>query len=337
MKEIYQLWKEKFADKLLEDHGNTPYHKEGSVLTHTFMVYNEAQFESDFYGIAALLHDIGKPKAVTYKDERKMFPNHEGLSTYMAVNFLKELVKMGKIDEDDMIDILFLINAHGNIMKYKDSKKHWELYRYETEKLEWIKTFNKFDVAGRISDMEYNEVEIECKADYIYNRDFDKPLVWICMGSPLVGKDTFLKENNINNLDIVSRDVIMMNYATEKYGKGTYSELWKKLTDKDQKEIDKLLNKKIKTLQEQEKDFIINMTLVSYKSRRKMLNKIKKDYNIKYLNFLTDYETILERNEKRNEEEGKFIPVPVLEMMMKNYQFPLLGEDERILDIITII
>ena len=335
MKEIYQSWKERFVDKLLEDNGDSPYHKEGSVLTHTLMVYNEAQFDSDFYAITALLHDIGKPKAVAYKDERKMFPNHEGLSTYMSINFLKELVQMGKIDEEEMIDILYLINMHGNIMKYKNSKKHWDLYRYETEKLEWIKTFNKYDVTGRLSDMEYNEVEIKCKED-IQDIETGKPVVVFCTGVPNSGKSFWLKEN-AKDWEVVSRDNIMMEYASEKYGKGTYSELWKKLTDEDQKMVDKLLNNKIKTLQEQRKNFVIDMTLVSYKSRRKMLNKIKKDYNIQYLNFLTDYEVILERNEKRNKEEGKFIPVSVLESMMKNYQLPLYGEDDRIIDISIII
>ena len=331
MKEIYRLWKEKFANKLLEEHGNTPYHREGSVLTHTLMVFNEAQFDSDFYAITALLHDIGKPKAVTYKDERKMFPGHEGLSTYMAINFLRELLQMEKIDEDDMLNILYLINMHGNLMKYKDSKKHWELYRYETEKLEWIKTFNRYDVAGRISDVEYNEVDIKCNCD-MQKFENGKPIVVFTIGVPNSGKSTWLKEN-AKDWEVVSRDTILMEYASEKYGKGTYSELWKKLTDDDQKMIDKLLNNKIKTLQEERKNFVIDMTLVSYKSRRKMLNKIKRNYNVHYLNFLTDYEVVMERNKKRFEEEGKFIPENVIENMMKNYQMPLYGEDDRIIDI----
>ena len=340
MKETYELWKERFSSELLEDHNkNGKYHKEGNILTHSLMVFNEAFFNgTDFMSIVALLHDIGKPLSVEWKDDRKMFPNHEGMSTFLSVNFLRELVKMGKIQEDEIFEILFTINAHGNLMKYRDSKKHWGLYKYEIEKLEWIKEFNKFDFAGRITDVPFKLPEINVESKQFLNKNNpEQPFVVFGIGVPSSGKTTFLQENLKKDIEIISRDAILEEFGKE-YNLGkTYSEIWKNLTDDNQKEIDNRFNNKLKKLQEQNKNICIDMTLISYKSRKRMLNKIKNNYQIIYGNFITDYEDIMQRNEKRFKETGKLIPKGVLHNFMKNYQFPLYGEDDRILKIDNIL
>jgi len=329
----YNLWKEMFLEELNIDL-TSPYHLEGSNLTHTLMVYNEVrQSENDFmfYKLTALLHDIGKRKALFLKDNKKITQGHEGISTYMAVDYLKKLVDI--IDEEDLINILFLINHHGDLMKYKNSKKYWNLWKYETHKLDWVKTFNKCDVKGRITNNIFNEITPEVKTE-IHNKKDTKNKVYFMIGVPNVGKSTFSSKLN---LDIVSRDNILLEYGKEKYKIEEYSKIWEALTDEDQKEIDKLLNKKIKDLQDNEKDFVIDMTLLSVKSRKNMLSKIKKDYGVIYVNVLTDFNEIMRRNQKRFEETGKLIPQNVLINMMKNFQMPLLGEDEKVIDIYNIL
>ena len=339
MKEIYQLWKERFADRLIEEHENPKYHKEGSVLAHTLMVFNEVNLDEDeVMAIIALLHDLGKPLAASYKDGRKIFTDHEGLSTFLSVNFLKELLKLNKIDKDEFWDILFVINAHGNFIKYKDSKKHWEIYKYESLKMEWLKIFHKFDVKGRISDNPYIKPEININFKPLHKKlDPNQPFVVFTIGVPATGKSTWIDENLKKDVEIISRDRELEKYGREKKLGCTYSEIWNNLTDEDQNEINNRFDQKLKSLQEENKNFCIDMTLVSYKTRRKMLSKIKFNYQVSYLNFMADYEDIFKRNKKRFEETGKNIPESVLIDFMKRYQYPLYGEDGRIKEIINIV
>ena len=196
MKKVYEMWKEKFAEGLVEDHNSEKYHKEGSVLAHTLMVFNEANLDGNkIMSIVALLHDLGKPLSIEYKEDRKMFPNHEGISTFLSINFLRKLVELDIIDEDEMINILFIINAHGNLMKFSNSKKHWNLYRFESEKLDWIKKFNSYDVAGRISSEPYilpEETDIQFK-EFNKSLQGDRPFVVFGIGIPASGKTTEIK------------------------------------------------------------------------------------------------------------------------------------------------
>ena len=347
MTKIYQLWKERFADKLLETH-DSKYHKEGNILTHTLMVYNEvinetADYDNLFdettlFKIAALLHDVGKPLSVTYENGRKLFRGHEGLSTFLSVSYLKELKSKGLLTTSDIWDILFIINAHGNLMKYRKSKKHWIKYRYETEKLDWLYQFNKYDVAGRISEDVYELPKAKVKSER-FNKEYDKdkPFVVMPIGVPSIGKSSWMKDNLREDIEVLSRDEILIEYGKENGLGSGYSEIWYKLTDEMQKEIDERFRDRLNELQKEDKSFCIDMTLVSYKSRRKMLGKIKHNYQIYYANFIADYEDIMDRNKIRGKEAGKYIPEDVIRSFMKKYQFPLLGEDNRIIDIENIL
>lgn len=339
MKKIFQLWKERFAESLLVEHENPKYHKEGNVLTHTLMVFNEANLDEDeVMAIIALLHDLGKPLAARYEDGRKMFTKHEGISTFLSVNFLKELLELNKIDKDEFWYILNVINAHGDFIKYKDSKKHWDLYRYESLKFEWLKSFNKYDDKGRISINPYIKPDIRLTFESLKRKfNEDKPYVVFNIGVPATGKTTWVNRNLDEDVEIISRDGVLEKYGREKKLGCTYSEIWSNLTDEDQKEIDNIFDQKLKSLQDENKNICIDMTLISYKSRRKMLSKIKNNYQVVYLNFIADYEDILKRNKKRFEETGKNIPEQVLINFMKNYQFPLYGEDKRLVEISNIV
>lgn len=153
--------------------------------------------------------------------------------------------------------------------------------------------------------------------------------VFFMIGMPNAGKSTLVK-NCFQWADVVCRDDILMEYGRKKYGDLPYTEMFKKLTPEDQKEIDKLLYQKIEELQKEGKSFVIDMTLLSKKSRKRMLEKIHNDYKINYINVICGFDTILRRNQIRAEKTGKFIPEDVLRDMWQRYETPTKDEDKRI-------
>ncbi len=152
---------------------------------------------------------------------------------------------------------------------------------------------------------------------------------YLMVGMPNVGKSTFVKKE-LSGLEVVSRDEELMKYGKEKFGDISYSEIWKNLTPVDHKIIDDMVDNRIRRLQEEGKDFVVDMTLLSKKSRKKMYDKIDKDYKIRIVNLITGFDTILKRNKERAEREGKYIPEDVLRKMWLSYEPPIKAEDERI-------
>jgi len=145
------------ADAMKEsDHASAPgevnaYHVEGTVWAHTMMVCHEARWDSKVNKIAALLHDVGKPKARDVipmnapkpsmnGEERKSttelkapkdakmkthFRGHEGISFWVAIDPLYELNYLGVITKNEMRDILDIISLHGVLFnRIKDGKEH---------------------------------------------------------------------------------------------------------------------------------------------------------------------------------------------------------------------
>jgi len=142
----------------------------------------------------------------------------------------------------------------------------------------------------------------------------EKSKVILLVGPPLSGKDTFLKSQDISDFTVISRDDILMSL----HDNSSYSEAFDKI---DQKEVDRLLNKKIQDSISKKENVIINMTNLSPKSRNKHLCKFANtDYYKIAIVFpkldLTDY---INRNEGRSISENKFIPLPVIKNMLDNW------------------
>lgn len=142
----------------------------------------------------------------------------------------------------------------------------------------------------------------------------EKSKVILLVGPPLSGKDTFLNSQDITDFTVISRDDILMSL----HDNSSYSEAFDKV---DQKEVDRLLNKKIQDSISKKENVIINMTNLSPKSRNKNLCKFpNSDYYKIAVVFpkldLTDY---INRNEGRSLSENKFIPVSVIKNMIDNW------------------
>ena len=140
-----------------------------------------------------------------------------------------------------------------------------------------------------------------------------QPYILMLIGPPLSGKDTVLKELNLDAI-VISRDQILMDV----YGSDNYDEAFKNV---NQKEVDRVLVHKIQRAVKEKKNVILNMTHMTRKRRTYNLSFFNDTYNKIAIIFpiLSDDE-YARRNTKRKGEEQKFIPINILKNMIGSYQ-----------------
>jgi len=141
----------------------------------------------------------------------------------------------------------------------------------------------------------------------------------LLIGTPLSGKSTFIRENYPNTI-VISRDELVM----EVFGSNDYNKAFKEV---NHKEVDKLLDLKLKEANLGDSDVIIDMTNLVPKRRISTLNYFSNNFYKEAIvfPFLTDEEYLI-RNNKRNELENKFIPMSVIQSMKESYVSPTLEE-----------
>jgi predicted kinase len=324
-----------------------PYHIEGSIWTHTLMVYNyyinNYRIDSEIL-LACLLHDIGKPKSMTKDEENKRvrFFNHENISTILAIDILNEFEKdFFKINKQN---ILKLINWHSDFHyigkiendKFIISKKRQTSIskKYGTDKKLYYKmlVLNICDNFGRISKRNIKHDKL--KFEFLKNFEIDlpnidnwttsevPPIATILVGLPGSGKSTSII--NTNSV-IISFD----NLITESYSNLNYSDAFKKALEEDKlKDLETEMFRRLEDAVKKNNDIIIDRTNLTKKSRNKILSKIPKKYFINTKVFMVGLNELNKRLKKREIEEGKSIPDDVLNSMIKNFTIP--GFDERI-------
>jgi predicted kinase len=138
--------------------------------------------------------------------------------------------------------------------------------------------------------------------------------VVVMVGPPLSGKSTIIKEIK-DYAEIVSRDDIVMEL-----GNGlNYKDSFKTVNQKD---VDKLLKKRMVDLGKTTENVVIDMTNLSPKRRKNHLAKFPKHYKIACVLDIPKIEVLFERNEKRFKEEEKFISKGVIETMYNSIKYP---------------
>lgn len=338
----------KSVDHSYQGEGYNIYHLEGSIWAHTMMVLKEAApLNSTVMNIAALCHDIGKPFVYVDidKSKRRRFSNHEAVSTF----YTKEVLKSYKLSAKEQERILFIVAQHGSLYNYfKDGRIAKEDYikiadKFTYEQFSDLITFYKCDHNGRFHLSKPNPSvangdiysDFECILSLICDRESMaqpqsqsvKNNIIVFVGPPRAGKSTFRKKRFFSkDTVIISRDDTLMEFAQANNILGTYSAVWKKLSDEDHKTIDQVLYSKYQSALKNNYDIVIDMTNLSKKSRRKWLSDSRlKTYNKESFVFIESLDTLLSRNTK-----DKFIPEDVIKGMMKRFSYPQYDEFDKI-------
>jgi predicted kinase len=147
---------------------------------------------------------------------------------------------------------------------------------------------------------------------YIYS--LKNPFVIFLVGPPLSGKDTLIRNLNLSDVVVVSRDDIVLEMCPGM----TYNEAFKSV---DQKQVDKVLKAKLLDLSKSGKNVIINLTNLRRKKRNLFKSYFSNEYKKVAIIFpmlsLTEYDS---RNKVRFDSEKKHIPLSVIEDMISGYE-----------------
>jgi len=141
------------------------------------------------------------------------------------------------------------------------------------------------------------------------------PQAIIMVGLPLSGKDTLIKNLNLDSFITLSRDQLMLDFKENATG---YRNAY---TATDGKELDKKFFLEIQKASETQQNLIINATHLTIKRRRKVRLRLEKThFCIALILPIISLEDFLARNRIREIWEKKSIPSSVFESMLNLYQ-----------------
>jgi len=300
------------------------YHLEGSVWTHTMMVFNYARINNFPIEVlfATLLHDVGKPSSRITKtrkngEEFYSFQGHEGVSFYKSIDILNGFNDI--LTDEQQNTILKLVACHSVLFPhYTPSEKLDEKLKHcfanDSDFLNLLSKLVESDSNGRITSKPeiirtFNDFETYNKTSL-----YDAPSLTVLIGVPNSGKSTWLIDNAGDSVIISSDQVIEDTVDGVDYND--------KFRKADFKQIDDILDKQFRKAVKERRNIVIDRTNMSKKSRRRWVNNAR-FYNKEAVLFVTPEETIMSRNSDRI---GKIIPCSVISNMMKAFSYPLHDE-----------
>lgn len=310
-----------------------PYHIEGNTWAHAQMVclMTEVLKVNDLVKIACLLHDVGKPMSTKVDAETKKVKmyGHEGLSVFLGLKFLNEL----NLKDEEKTRVLQLVCLHTFLYKAMRAENTFERdviekFKGEPELLMDLIDMTACDALGRFAEREENRdfwMNAQNNLGHLVYK-VDAPKITrqtkgeaiVLVGPPCSGKSTWIKQN-AKDYKLVCRDNVIMEMGKGKH----YNDAFRSVDqDKVNQEYDRMRKQVIKT----EQNIVFDLTHMTGKSRRKSLAGLPKDMKRTAVVFLTSFETLNDRNQKRNKDENKFIPAHAMENMMGSFDFPLEAE-----------
>lgn len=280
---------------------NSDYHIEGSVWTHTCMVYSYVKAlhpDNKVLLLSAILHDIGKVQAHTVIEGKTRFSGHEGYSTFLA----RDILNRFDCTDQEITDILNVVSLHGvNVTQLVS--------------VPYLAMFRKADGNSRIA--------LKYRTDYS-PRKFRKPnsnpthTVTILCGLPCSGKSTYASDFD----NVISRDSFLMeNYADSDED---YNTVYKEVHSDPLvlADFNKSFDAHLQQASKLNLDYTIDMTMLSLSDRRSMMARFPKA-RFKCVVFIPPLTTIMERNEAR---KGKHISSDIYDRMMSKFVMPTKAE-----------
>lgn len=142
-----------------------------------------------------------------------------------------------------------------------------------------------------------------------------EPFVILLIGPTLSGKSTWIR-NNYPNVNVISRDEIVMEVAgTRDYNKA--------FDIVDHKLVDKVLAERLTEANSTKTSTIIDMTNMTVKRRAQTLRYFDDSfYKVAVVFPLLSDDEYQKRNIDRNAKENKWIPPNVIKSMIDSFQVP---------------
>jgi putative nucleotidyltransferase with HDIG domain len=308
-----------------------PYHIESDCWSHTMMVCKIAElYKYDTtIQIAALLHDIGKPKArqINDKNSHVRFFKHESISAYMALDILYGMRDVEMIDTKIIREVFALIALHSVLHKTDDKRKLFDMFQYNKTLFLKLIQLGICDNLGRFTshtqetgekhylNISKNMQDKELKSQH------NSPTLELLCGVSHSGKSTYLSKLNDFEGVVISRDALVM-----KYGKGdSYAQCWDSLDSDKHEQINSEIADIFNQALLQESNIIVDMMNLSVKSRKKWLEKLPGSYTKSITLFLTPLSVLKQRNKN-----GKNISSEAIDQMIKSFEYPTYAEADHI-------
>lgn len=158
-----------------------------------------------------------------------------------------------------------------------------------------------------------------------------RPVVYMLIGPPGIGKSTYIKETLLpyGEYTVVSTDDIF-----EEKGKKLGLSYNEAFIEFDFKEVEKEFFVKLKIAITERQDIIVDRTNMGLKVRRKVLNLFPKEYiKIGILFDFSNREKLDAQLSKRLSETGKYISKKTVDRMLESYKEPTLDEFDQIIKI----
>lgn len=323
------------ADHTVDSMQPNIWHAEGTVWTHTMMVMTwiEAQrdrLSDEDYTVlitAAMLHDTGKPSCIETmpasdtKPIRNSFKGHEGMSSFFAVGILKDLREEFPLtySEEIIEKIIKVVSLHGTHIEENTEMKELRIIFREADKRGAVRSTDEGLFA------QYEPRKFAKKG----SEKFNSKLIML-IGLPNSGKST-LREKLLAknpNTTVLSRDDLLEVFYKDKVGtEATYNEMYRYIHDDKEvlKEFEALFESKIQEASRKDEDVIIDMTMLSLSTRRKMILKFP-NHKKEAIVVMTDNNTLFTRNIERYKTTKKFISTVVITNMMTSFTYPILEE-----------
>jgi predicted kinase len=146
-----------------------------------------------------------------------------------------------------------------------------------------------------------------------------EPFVILLVGPTLSGKSFFIR-NNYPDVNVISRDEIVMEFA----GTRDYNKAFKIV---DQKLVDKILSERLTESNSTKTSTIVDMTNMTVKRRKQTLSYFDSDfYKVAVVFPILSDEEYEKRNIDRNAKENKWIPPSVIKSMIDSFEMPTTEE-----------